>query len=518
MNSYDVVIIGTGLAGLTAGVKLAREGKKVAMVEQHFIPGGCATTFKRKGYTVEVGLHELDGLYEGDNKVKIFNEFEVFDHVKFLKAPEFYRFKKGDLDFVVPDDADEAIAQLIEKFPSEEKAIRKFFDIVIGIRKELSKVPQVTISALLKLPFIAWKFPKLFKYHSYSVGDLLHTLTDNDDLKLLLTANVGYYHDDPQTLSLLYFSAGNGSYYLGGGHYIQGGSQQLSNYLAGEIKKRGGEIFFRTMVTEVTEAKGRVTGIKAVNTKTNEELILSAPIVIANNAIPNLSQLLQKGSALKLLQQSRRYETACSITTLYIGFSKPPREFGCENYSTFIAPSNVNKLSEVRVSQHSPYTERGFVFVDYDQVDSKLAPEGKALGVVCLVDYIEAWEDLTPEEYKKKKQDVTDIIIKRLEEEYPGISEAIEYSEIGTPKTIKRYTLNPKGSPYGYAQLPHQAIAKRLMQKGVVRGLYYASAWTLPGGGFTGAIMSGYNCGRQILYAERFYMKWLQDFIGLFKK
>ena len=68
---YDVIIIGGGLGGLTAGSKLAKDGKKVMLVEQHNIPGGCATTFKRRGYTMDVGLHETDGLNETDTKTQI---------------------------------------------------------------------------------------------------------------------------------------------------------------------------------------------------------------------------------------------------------------------------------------------------------------------------------------------------------------------------------------------------------------------------------------------------------------
>ena len=59
---YDIIIIGAGLGGLTAGAKLAKEGKKILLIEQHDRPGGCATTFKRKDLVFEVGLHEMDGL------------------------------------------------------------------------------------------------------------------------------------------------------------------------------------------------------------------------------------------------------------------------------------------------------------------------------------------------------------------------------------------------------------------------------------------------------------------------
>jgi len=72
--NYDVIIIGAGLGGLTAGAKLAKEGKKVLLLEQHDRPGGCATTFKRRGFTMEVGLHEMDGLHPKDMKGKIFHD------------------------------------------------------------------------------------------------------------------------------------------------------------------------------------------------------------------------------------------------------------------------------------------------------------------------------------------------------------------------------------------------------------------------------------------------------------
>ena len=81
---YDVIIIGAGLGGLTAGAKLAREGKKVLIVEQHSKPGGCATTFKRGDFTMEVGLHEMDGPSPRDMKTRIFNELEVSGNVEFI--------------------------------------------------------------------------------------------------------------------------------------------------------------------------------------------------------------------------------------------------------------------------------------------------------------------------------------------------------------------------------------------------------------------------------------------------
>ncbi len=94
---YDVIIIGAGLGGLTAGAKLAKEGKKVLLLEQHNQPGGCATTFRRGDFTLEVGLHEMDGPAPRDMKTRIFNDLDVFKNVEFIPVPEFYRFVQRPL-------------------------------------------------------------------------------------------------------------------------------------------------------------------------------------------------------------------------------------------------------------------------------------------------------------------------------------------------------------------------------------------------------------------------------------
>ncbi|MCG3256583.1 MAG: NAD(P)-binding protein, partial [Candidatus Heimdallarchaeota archaeon] len=126
----DIIVIGAGLGGLVSGAKLAKEGKKVLLIEQHNIPGGCATVFKRKGYTLEVGLHEMDGLHEDDFKVKIFEDLNVFENVKFLEIPEFYRFTNERVDIIIPHNVNQAIKKLVSVFPDEESGIKKYFDVI----------------------------------------------------------------------------------------------------------------------------------------------------------------------------------------------------------------------------------------------------------------------------------------------------------------------------------------------------------------------------------------------------
>ena len=107
--------------------------------------------------------------------------------------------------------------------------------------------------------------------------------------------------------------------------------------------------------------------------------------------------------------------------------------------------------------------------------------------------------NLSDDEYKAKKEEAACDFIERLNELFPGIKDGIDFYEVGTPKTIMLYTLNPLGTPYGFAQIPSQSGMKRMKHKSPIKNLYFASAWTMPGGGFTGAILSGYFCVEEIL-------------------
>ncbi len=492
--SYDVIVIGAGLGGLTAGARLARNGKKVLLIEQHNIPGGCATTFKRKDYTVEVGLHEMDGLDELDAKTGIFNDLDVFNNVELIRLPEFYRYINPRIDFVMPDDADEAIARLIEKFPEEEKGIRNYFRQIRGIRKQVPKLPRSKIGRFLLFPLYPILFPNVVKNARKTIGQFLDENIKNDDLKLLLVANLNYYSDDPFTMSMIYFSTAQDGYYAGG-WYVKGGSQKLSDYLASCISNNGGEIVYRHLVKEIIVENNKAVGVvyQSKSKKKTEQITAKADYVIANNAVPALTKMLPKEQSVKLQNNIKNLQPSCSIISLYIGFNKTPKSLGNKHYSTFIANDSVRNLKDFAMDlKQADFDKRHLIFVDYSQIDAGLTPDGKAFGVLATTDYAKDWENLSREEYKAKKKRVSKVMIDRLEKLIPGIKDHIEFYELGTAKTVEKFTLNPEGSVYGFAQTVSQAGDNRFGQTMPVKNLHVASAWGFPGGGFTGTIISGF--------------------------
>lgn len=499
MKKYDAIIIGAGLGGLTAGAKLAKEGNKVLLLEQHYIPGGCATVFKRKDFVMEVGLHELDGLDDEDPKTEIFQDLGVDNNIEFIKLPEFYRFTNKRVDIVIPDNTEEAICVLTEKYPEEKKGIVRFFRVLGAIRKEINRMPSKRWKLAIQFPFFPVLYPHLVFNTFKNLGDFLDSTINNEDLKLILQANIAYYHDDPYTMSLIYFSAGNSGYYRGG-YYIKGGSQNLSNYLAQVIRDNEGTVELNHLVTKIITKDDKAIGVEYTKKTGKDSAMKSAfaEIIIANAAVPNIVNMLDTKNGSRLKNKISHLKTACSITSIYIGFKKALKDLGNQHYSTFFVDESVKNTGDFFRHFKVDYRKRNFILVDYSQIDSGLAPVGKGFGVVCTLDYLSDWKNLEPNEYKDKKELVAKIFVERLENIIPGITNEIEHCEVATPKTIQRYTLNPEGTAYGFAQIPKQTGLFRLPNKSPVKNLYFASAWTMPGHGFTGVILSGWLCAKEV--------------------
>lgn len=476
--TYDVIIIGGGLGGLTAGAKLAKEGKKVLLLEQHDRPGGCATTFKRKEFTMEVGLHEMEGLYPRDQKLKMFEDLGLLERIKFLELPEFYRFINGRQDIVIPHQAEEAKTVLKNAFPGEEEGIDAYFWHMANAKR---------VMVLNR------------NQPEKNIGQFLDEIISNEDLKLVLLGNLGYYHDDPYTLSWYYYLSAQNSNYGGRSNYIQGGSQKLSDALSDIITENGGEVKLKHLVSKIDYAGKKPVGVTYTSSrgKDKTEYPARAADIIVNSALPTLADhLLSKADGKALAAKLPDQKIGASLLTVYYGFKKSLKEVGNKHYATFIFDPAIKTQADILANNKSDFSTRSFTFVDYSQVDAKLAPEGKSVGAVCAIDYPSDWEKLTRDEYLRMKADVADIITDRCEQFIPGFRDAIEYIEVATSLSVKRFTLNPEGAVYGFAQLPNRS--QEYLQA-LPENIHIASAWGKLGGGFSGAFINGYNTAKDLL-------------------
>jgi phytoene dehydrogenase-like protein len=391
-------------------------------------------------------------------------------------VPEFYRFIRGDLQVTVPHDPQVAATRLSEMFPDEKEGITRYYEQLLNPKKKTAENSEPDIS----------------------VGSFLDSIITNEDLKLILLGNLGYFHDDPYSLSLAYYSLAQGSYYSNAASFIKGGSQRLSDHLAAYIVSHGGQVLLNHLVTGVTVRGGRATGVtcrKRTDLAQNS-IEFTAGEIVANNAIPALADLLPPEPGAQLKDECSGLNTGASLLTVYLGFDRPMRELGHNYYSTFIYDNSVRTQADIAANNRDDFSRRSFTFVDYSQLDSGLVAAGKGVGAVCCIDYLSDWENLPREEYEQKKDDVAKTFIKRLGEVIPGVEDVIGYYEVGTPVTVERYTLNPDGAVYGFAQNPGRKVLDSFRP---VENLHFASAWGRTGGGFSGAICGGYLCAFNLL-------------------
>jgi all-trans-retinol 13,14-reductase len=202
----------------------------------------------------------------------------------------------------------------------------------------------------------------------------------------------------------------------------------------------------------------------------------------------------ERGEELK--NEIKDLKSGASLLTVYFGFSKPLKELGTRFYSSFVYDSTVKTQADILRNNSDDFSLRSFTFVDYSQIDSGLAPQGKSVGALCCIDYLKDWEGMDKKEYNAKKELVASVFIARLEKIIPGIRDIIEYYEVGTAATVRRYTLNPGGAVYGFAQTPSRKAFNSFRS---LENLHFASAWGKTGGGFSGAIFGGYLCALNIL-------------------
>jgi all-trans-retinol 13,14-reductase len=331
--------------------------------------------------------------------------------------------------------------------------------------KSFEKLSNIKWYHYLLFPFL---FAPILKYKNKSTTQVLDELTDNEELKLILNANVQYYDDSPDTLNFLLHGVAQSSYYQDGGYFIKGGSYKLSEYLAEVIKQNDGKIMTKATVIKATT--------KSVSySHKNEETTLNADIVISNISPQDTYKLFD-------IPYREKMQIAESMTTIYIGFSKNLQEvYGKGAYSNFIIDN-----------------ENPFVFVDYSQIDAGLVDVSKSFGEICLMDKLERWDKLNQEDYKKQKALVWEKCLESLEIHYPNIGEIIEFVEVATPKTMVRYTKTPNGTAYGYKPTPKQFFRIPKVQSDKIDNLYFAGQFVISGG-FSATILSGFMCYEKVL-------------------
>ena len=490
---FDAVIVGAGLGGLSSAAKLATSGLRVRVLERHIRPGGYATTFYRDPYEFDVSLHALSGIGTPDHRGPlwtILTDLGIAEDVEFHMASHFYRSVAPGLDFRMPLGREAALAALVDAFPEERQGLTRLMRRYFQVRDDAmglgGRKPSVAESLL--------KHPLLSHAVASPLAAALYREVKDPRARLAAGQVWSYFGLPPSRLSLLMYSVGFTNYLTFGSAYPVGKSQAISNAFVTAIERAGGEVSLGDAARRILVHDGAIEGVL-----TEHDEHLRAPVVVANvNPVTAAIDLIGPDHLPeRFLQRLSIARPSISSFCVYLGLSVDRADLGLEDQVVFF--NGTMDLDEQLPSSPGLEPPDSFLLTAYNVIDPEFSPPGTSVVSLVAPAVGSEWARVSPPEYHQIKTRFAEHMIDRASELYPALRDHIDVLVTSTPITNARYTENIDGAIYGFASTPAENPAFRLERRGPVAGLYFAGAWTQPGGGYEPSINSGHLTALAIL-------------------
>ena len=437
---YDVIVIGSGLGGLTAANMLARNGYSILLLEHHHKLGGLATWFHRKGgHIFDISLH---GFPVGMIKTcrKYWNR-EIADSIVQLKE---IRFDNPQFSLTTTFDREDFTRILQERFKVPRESIESFFNAARGMN--FYDDQQMTTREL---------FEKFFP--------------GRDDVVRLLMEPITYANgstlDDPAISYGIVFS----NFMSKGVYTFQGGTDKIISMMQAELVKNGVDIRTNSLAEKIIIEDRRVAGVI-----TNGKTIKTRAVVSNANVKSTVHKLVgDEHFDSSFAEESSKVRINNSSCQVYMGIKKGQ---GIDYVGDLYFTSVADKFDSVKLCSRN-ITSRTYSFY-YPQT----RPGHDMYSIVASTNAnYEDWAHLSPEEYHASKKELIESTVDALGKYVPGVRDKIDYLEAATPKTFERYTLHPNGTSFG-TKFEGLKISMGLSDQ--IRGLFHT--------GSTGIIMSGW--------------------------
>ena len=502
-GTYDAVVIGAGLGGLSAAAAFSRQGFKVLVLEQHSVPGGYASAFTRPGgFTFDVSLHSTSvGLRNGI--ANLIQGFPEIQDVVFTPHQPLYRAVYPDHDIRVPHmDVRRLHRDPQEELPGRCAGHRRHLRRHEGARRR--RGPSLERGRAADMASFPAKFPFLFKNFNRTWGAMLDERVTNPKLKAVISGLWGYFGLPPSKLSPFYYAMPLMGYLEGGGFYPVGTSQKISDAFVGLIRKHGGEVKLNAG-REDPDARSR-----RLRRQDGGRRGVQARAVISNaNAIDTLARMMDEAEFLKdTVARMDKLSVSFSTLLVWLGLKTDlVRKVGIKDSEIFYYPNyDIEAAYAASLAGGLP-ADLGFGLTIYDNVSPGCSPKGKnTVNIIAMQGY-DYWKKYetdyfygNKDAYNQEKLRLADILIDKIEKKFlPGLRKAIEVKEVATPLTNLRFTSNPRGAIYGWNQTVDNSGQRRFPQKTPIQNLYLSGAWTFPGHGYGACIPSGLACFSQVM-------------------
>lgn len=493
-KSFDVIVIGSGMGGMTAATMLANSEKKVLVLEAAHALGGCSSSYTRKKYTFESGATTLIGFDENQPLKELEDLTGIY--IPREEISPSMRVKIDGDEVVRYKDKEEWIKEAGRVFGNEE-AQRKFWTTALAISDVVWKVslrnpffPPRKASDWLRLftsnsPFDVWVLPYALKSTAQVMKDfgVYNSKFKNFvDEQLMITAQ-SKSEDTP-----FLFGAAGLTYTNYSNFYVPGGLIEMINSLKDFIIQKEGELHTKEAVSDISQVEEGFL----VQTKNGKSY--QSKLVVSNIPIWNMQDITSGEMKKYFEKESRDFDEAWGAIT-------------CGIVTTDCYPDNLSIHHQIHIGDNKkiPNTLSESLFVSMSMKgDEKRAQNGmRTLNISCHASP-EYWFSLNGD-YERVKEETESFILEVLKDKLPGFKESkIQFIDTATPVSWEKWVYRKKGRVGGIPQSMARSLLKWTPNETPFFGLYLVGDTTYPGQGIPGVTLSGLNVYWRIKQNHKF--------------
>jgi phytoene desaturase len=488
----SVIVIGAGLAGLSAGCYAQMNGYNTRIYEHDTVPGGVAACWKRKGYLIDGGIHFIMYCRPGSEIYEMYQQLGTAQANRFVEMDTYVRFEDeaSDRRLEVTADLDRLAEDLMAVGPDSARLVEELVASAQATQgMDLGTLGMENPPELMdRLGWIRqmWAMRGLVRYFVGKYQKPVHDYVGGvDDPFLRFVLENMFLPDVPVWfLSMLLGMVADRQMGL-----LEGGSLGFVLPIERRYKELGGQITYGSTVEEILVEDDRAVGVRLADGREERaDVVISA----ADGYSTIFEMLGGRYVDSKIETMYREWEMIRPTVTISCGVA---RVFDGEPWLSMI---KLEKPFEVGGERIDGLMLRIFNYSD------RFAPAGKTVIQASFETAWDHWSDLheEPAAYDSEKERVAGEVLQRLETHYPGLSRQVEMTDVATPYTTWRYSLNRRGAYMGW--LPTPAVITSVVRR-TLPGLgrfIMAGQWVMPGGSVPGCLYSGRHAAQILCYED----------------
>lgn len=481
----DILIIGAGISGLSAGCYAQMNGYRTSINEMNKIPGGLCTAWQRKGYTFDISMHMLTGSVSGPIH-KMWEELGVTGKFKFHFHNHISQIEGMGRKLNFSTNRKKLEDEMLAISPEDTGLIKEFTDIIFGpdMMKAASLKPAELKNIFDKvkpIPFILPLLRIFSRYNKMTFQQFAARFKDpflREAVRFFIDAPGWPMPQFPMVVMAGFVKSG-----VSEAGAPLGGSQKVAFHVADLYKHLGGEIHYNSSVAGLIIENDRVVGIKQQDGSEQR----ADKVIWAGDGHTLIFNIL--GGKYMNERIRNMYESWVPVKPIVHVMIGVNRDLTEEPHRIIFEPEEPVTIAG---------REHRWMTVIHHCFDKSMAPAGKSAVEVWFDTEYTYWEELARDrkKYNAEKQRIADYAIRQLEKRWPGFSSQVEVTDVPTPATYIRYTGNWKGSPDGWYLTPdNMNDMEPLRTLPGLEGLYMAGQWTTT---FSGTVIAALT-GRQIV-------------------